>query len=109
MIPPGVGRPDSMSEQQVFDVPANIAERTLVNAAKYEAMYRQSVEDNVGFWREQGQRLDWIKPYTQVKDVDYTGEVRIRWYYDGTLNVAANCIDRHLPKRAKQTAIIWEG
>ncbi|TDQ83983.1 acetyl-coenzyme A synthetase [Dongia mobilis] len=98
-----------MSEQQVFDVPAKVAERALINAAKYEQLYRQSVEDNVGFWREQGRRIDWIKPYTQVKDVDYTGEVRIRWYYDGTLNVAANCIDRHLPKRAGQTAIIWEG
>ncbi|WP_374366939.1 acetate--CoA ligase [Dongia sp.] len=98
-----------MSEQPVFDVPAHVAERALINAAKYEAMYRQSETDNAGFWAEQGRRIDWIKPYTQVKDVDYTGEVRIRWYYDGTLNVAVNCIDRHLPKRAKQTAIIWEG
>ena len=98
-----------MSDAQIFDVPANIAERALINAGKYEAMYRQSVEDNVGFWREQGRRLDWIKPYKEVKDVDYTGAVKIRWYYDGTLNVAVNCIDRHLPKRAKQTAIIWEG
>jgi acetyl-CoA synthetase len=98
-----------MSEQPVFDVPAHVAERALINAAQYEAMYRQSETDNVGFWAEQGRRIDWIKPYTQVKDVDYTGQVRIRWYYDGTLNVAVNCIDRHLPKRAKQTAIIWEG
>ncbi|MBL8708544.1 MAG: acetate--CoA ligase [Rhodospirillaceae bacterium] len=98
-----------MSEQQVFDVPANIAARALVNGDKYEAMYRQSVTDNAGFWAEQGRRIDWIKPYTQIKDVDYTGEIRIRWYHDGTLNVAANCIDRHLPKRAEQTAIIWEG
>jgi acetyl-CoA synthetase len=98
-----------MSDNPVFDVPANIADRALINAAKYDAMYRQSVEDNVGFWAEHGKRIDWIKPYTQVKDVDYTGAVRIRWYYDGTLNVAVNCIDRHLPKRAQQTAIIWEG
>jgi acetyl-CoA synthetase len=98
-----------MSEQPVFDVPAKVAERALINADKYDAMYRQSVADNAGFWAEQGRRIDWIKPYTQVKDVDFTGAVRIRWYHDGTLNVAANCIDRHLPKRAKQTAIIWEG
>ncbi|MBI2254869.1 MAG: acetate--CoA ligase [Proteobacteria bacterium] len=98
-----------MSDQQVFDVPANAAARALVNAAQYDAMYKKSVEDNAGFWAEQGRRIDWIKPYTQVKDVDYTGAVRIRWYHDGELNVAANCIDRHLPKRAKQTAIIWEG
>ncbi|MDY0871108.1 acetate--CoA ligase [Dongia rigui] len=98
-----------MSDQQVFDVPASSAARALVNAAQYDAMYKKSVEDNAGFWGEQGRRVDWIKPYTQVKDVDYTGAVRIRWYHDGTLNVAANCIDRHLAKRAKQTAIIWEG
>jgi acetyl-CoA synthetase len=98
-----------MSDQQVFDVPASSAARALVNAAQYDAMYKKSVEDNAGFWGEHGRRVDWIKPYTQVKDVDYTGAVRIRWYHDGELNVAANCIDRHLPKRAKQTAIIWEG
>jgi acetyl-CoA synthetase len=98
-----------MSDQQVFDVPASAAARALVNAAQYDAMYKKSVEDNAGFWGEQGRRVDWIKPYTQVKDVDYTGAVRIRWYHDGALNVAANCIDRHLAKRAKQTAIIWEG
>ncbi|WP_374307215.1 acetate--CoA ligase [Dongia sp.] len=98
-----------MSDPQVFDVPPPAAKRALINAAQYEEMYRKSVTDNAGFWGEQGRRIDWIKPYTQVKDVDYTGDVRIRWYYDGTLNVTANCIDRHLPKRAKQTAIIWEG
>ena len=98
-----------MSDHQVFDVPPQAAKRALINAAQYEEMYRKSVTDNAGFWGEQGRRIDWIKPYSQVKDVDYTGDVRIRWYYDGTLNVTANCIDRHLPKRAKQTAIIWEG
>jgi acetyl-CoA synthetase len=98
-----------MTEFQIFDVSPAAASRALINAAQYEQMYKKSVEDNAGFWAEQGRRIDWIKPYTQVKDVDFTGDVRIRWYYDGTLNVAANCIDRHLPKRAKQTAIIWEG
>ncbi|MBK8161107.1 MAG: acetate--CoA ligase [Rhodospirillaceae bacterium] len=98
-----------MSDQLVFDVPPAAAARALVTPAKYDEMYRQSVADNAGFWGEHGKRIDWIKPYTQVKDVDYAGDVRIRWYYDGTLNVSANCIDRHLPKRANQTAIIWEG
>jgi len=98
-----------MSEQAEFPVPEDLAKRAWVNAAKYEETYKRSLADPEGFWAEQGKRLDWIKPFTKVKDVDYTGEVRIRWYYDGTLNVSANCIDRHLAKRANQTAIIWEG
>nr|WP_298686754.1 acetate--CoA ligase [uncultured Dongia sp.] len=98
-----------MTDQHIFDVPAPAAARALVTAAQYDDMYRKSVTDNAGFWGEQGKRIDWIKPYTQVKDVDFTGKVHIRWYYDGTLNVSVNCIDRHLPKRANQTAIIWEG
>jgi acetyl-CoA synthetase len=72
-------------------------------------MYRRSVTDSAGFWGEIGKRVDWIKPYNKVKDVDYTGDVRIRWYYDGTLNVSANCLDRHLATRGDQTALIWEG
>ena len=98
-----------MSEQTEFPVPEDVAKHALVDAAKYDALYKRSVADNEGFWAEQGKRIDWIKPYTKIKDVDYTGEVKIRWYYDGTLNVSANCIDRHLAKRANQTAIIWEG
>jgi acetyl-CoA synthetase len=98
-----------MSEQQVFPVPADAAKRALIDAKTYEEMYRRSVTDPEGFWGEIGKRVDWIKPFTKVKDVDYTGKVHIRWYYDGTLNVSANCLDRHLAKRANQTAIIWEG
>ncbi|MCL4105492.1 UNVERIFIED_CONTAM: hypothetical protein GTU68_055623 [Idotea baltica] len=72
-------------------------------------MYAASVADPEGFWREQGARIDWIKPFTKVKDVDFTlGNVGIKWYEDGTLNVAANCVDRHLATRGDQTAIIWE-
>jgi acetyl-CoA synthetase len=97
-----------MSETE-FPVPAEWAKRAWVDAAKYDETYKRSVSDPEGFWAEQGKRVDWIKPFTKVKDVDYTGDVRIRWYYDGTLNVSANCIDRHLPKRANQVAIIWEG
>ncbi len=98
-----------MSDQTEFPVPEDWAKRAWVNARQYEDAYKLSVSDPEGFWAEQGKRLDWIKPYTKVKDVDYTGEVRIRWYYDGVLNVSSNCIDRHLAKRANQTAIIWEG
>ncbi|MEM9208263.1 MAG: acetyl-coenzyme A synthetase N-terminal domain-containing protein, partial [Pseudomonadota bacterium] len=86
------------------------SERAWIDRAGYEAMYRRSVEDNEAFWAEQGQRIDWIKPYTQVKDVSYArDDLHIRWYYDGTLNVCHNCLDRHLPEKADETAIIWEG
>ena len=80
-----------------------------VDAAKYDEMYAASISDPDGFWGAHGKRIDWIKPYTQVKDVSYAyGNVSINWYADGTLNVAANCIDRHLATRGDQTAIIWE-
>jgi acetyl-CoA synthetase len=73
-------------------------------------MYKQSVEDSEGFWREEGKRIDWIKPYTQVKEVNFNApDVSIKWYYDGTLNASVNCLDRHLETRGDQTAIIWEG
>ncbi|MBC8790490.1 MAG: acetate--CoA ligase [Tagaea sp. CACIAM 22H2] len=94
---------------ELFPVPADFAKKAWVDAAKYQAMYDKSIADPVGFWGEHGKRVDWIKPYTQVKDVSYTGNVHIKWFHDGTLNVAANCTDRHLAKRANQTAIIWEG
>ncbi|WP_299029307.1 acetate--CoA ligase [uncultured Sulfitobacter sp.] len=88
---------------------ADLAAQAHVNEAKYDAMYAASINDPEGFWREQGQRVDWMKPFTQVKDVDFTlGSVKINWYGDGQLNVAANCIDRHLETRGDQTAIIWE-
>ena len=98
-----------MTDQSEFPVPADLAKSAWIDQRKYEEMYRRSVADPTGFWAEEGKRVDWIKPFTQVKDVNYRGDVRIRWYYDGTLNVSANCIDRHLAKRAQQTAILWEG
>jgi acetyl-CoA synthetase len=94
---------------QVLPVPPQVAAKAYVDAAKYKQMYQASIDDPVKFWGEHGKRIDWIKLYTQVKDVDYTGNVRIRWYHDGVLNVSANCVDRHLAKRGDQTAIIWEG
>jgi acetyl-CoA synthetase len=92
-----------------FPVKPEIGKAALIDAAAYSRMYEQSVKDPEGFWGEQGKRIDWIKPYTKVKDTSFSGDVQIRWYYDGSLNVSANCIDRHLEKRADQTAIIFEG
>jgi acetyl-CoA synthetase len=77
---------------------------------RYLALYQQSIDDPEAFWGAQAkQQLDWIKPFTKVKETSFTGDISIKWFADGTLNAAYNCIDRHLPKRAKQTAIIWEG
>ena len=91
-------------------VPDTVAEGAHVDAAGYERMYRRSVEDPDAFWGEHGRRLDWITPYTTVKNTTFEyPDVSIRWFEDGTLNVSANCIDRHLEKRADQVAIVWEG
>jgi acetyl-CoA synthetase len=80
-----------------------------VDASKYEEMYAASIDDPEGFWSEHGKRVDWIKPFTKIKNVNYDfGNVSIKWFEDGSLNVAANCIDRHLATRGEQTAIIWE-
>lgn len=99
-----------MADNELFPVSDDWAKRAWVDAAKYQAMYQQSVQDPEGFWAEHGKRVDWIKPFTKVKDVSFDRkDLHIRWFHDGTLNVSANCIDRHLPKRASQTAIIWEG
>ena len=98
-----------MSEK-IYNVPAEWASRAWANDAKYQAMYKRSIEDPNGFWGEIGKRIDWIKPYTRVKNTSYAPEnVSIRWYEDGTLNVTANCIDRHLKTRGDSVAIIWEG
>lgn len=79
------------------------------DTVKYDEMYQASMQDPDAFWRKEGQRIDWINPYTTVKNTDFTlGKVNIEWFADGTLNVAVNCIDRHLATRGDQTAIIWE-
>ncbi|PWJ21353.1 acetate--CoA ligase [Jannaschia seohaensis] len=80
-----------------------------IDRAKYDEMYAASIADPEAFWSEHGKRIDWIKPYTKVKNTSFApGNIDIRWFEDGTLNVAANCIDRHLAERGDQTAIIWE-
>ncbi len=94
----------------LIPVPDEWRKHALIDRAKYEEMYARSVKDPEGFWAGEAKRLDWIKPFTKVKNVSWEPEnLSIKWFEDGSLNVAANCIDRHLPKRAKQTAIIWEG
>ena len=99
-----------MSEVHIHPVPAEFAKTANADKAKYEQMYKASIDDNEGFWGEQGKRLDWIKPYSKVKNVNFmVPDVSIKWYEDGTLNASANCIDRHLKTRGDQPAIIWEG
>ena len=86
------------------------SKRAYVNKKAYEKKYNLSINDNENFWRKEGKRITWIKPYTKVKDVNYSKtDVRIKWYYDGTLNASANCIDRHLKNKKNRTAIIWVG
>ena len=99
-----------MSQIHKHPVPAAIAANALINADEYTARYQQSVDDPDTFWGEQGKILDWITPYSTVKNTSFApGNISIRWYEDGTLNLAANCLDRHLTTRGDRPAIIWEG
>jgi len=83
---------------------------SLANKSKYQDKYSQSIKNNDEFWRKEGKRITWIKPYKKIKDVKYsTKEVKIKWFHDGTLNASANCIDRHLKDKKDKTAIIWVG
>jgi acetyl-CoA synthetase len=90
-------------------IPISAHQLGKISEADYLRLYRASLEDPDGFWAEQGRRLDWIKPFTKVCNASFEGDFRIAWYADGTLNASYNCIDRHLPRRADQTAILWEG
>jgi len=95
---------------QTVPVPGDWKKRAYVSALDYAERYAASVRDPDWFWKEEAGRLDWVKPFTRVSDVSFAAEdLHIRWFADGALNVAANCIDRHLAKRGNQTAIIWEG
>src|SRR5271166_2775076 len=94
----------------LFPISRDSRERAFIDRARYDAMYAQSLKDPDGFWREQARHIDWIKPFTKVKNVSWNPDnLFIKWFEDGTLNVSANCIDRHLARRGDQTAIIWEG
>ncbi|MEM9369718.1 MAG: acetate--CoA ligase [Pseudomonadota bacterium] len=98
-----------MAEDNIIPVPPEIADKAHADAATYQSMYEASVSDPDGFWGKEGHRLDWIRPYTKVKNTSYAhSDVSIKWFEDGTLNIAANCIDRHLESRGDQIAIIWE-
>ncbi len=98
------------SRELVIKVQKKWAQKAYVDKSNYEKKYKLSIKDNDGFWKKEGKRLDWIKPYTKIKDVKYSKEdVKIKWYYDGTLNASSNCIDRHLKNKKNKTAIIWVG
>ena len=99
-----------MTDDTMIDVPPGFAKNTLINAHRYKELCEESSRDPLTFWRTNGKRLDWITPYTRVRDVSFDAkDLHIRWYLDGTLNASFNCLDRHLKNRATQTAIIWEG
>ena len=98
-----------MSKEKVYKVLESAKESALINQKDFGDQYQQSISNPDKFWREHGKRIDWVKPYTKIKDVSFNQDVKIRWFYDGTLNACANCIDRHLNNRGDQTAIIWEG
>ncbi|MCH8684151.1 acetate--CoA ligase [Pedomonas mirosovicensis] len=98
-----------MSESQVFPVPDWVAAQTRCTAEQYEEMYRRSIEDPEGFWAEQARMLTWVKPPAKIKNTRFAPDVSIKWFEDGVLNVSANCIDRHLPRKANDIAILWEG
>jgi acetyl-CoA synthetase len=95
---------------KIYDVPAEWRKRAFVDDAKYKEMYDRSIKDPNGFWAEHAKRVDWIKPFSKVKNTTYDPHnVSIKWFEDGTLNACYNCVDRHLAKRGDQTAILWEG
>ena len=99
-----------MSDDKIYAVPAATAARAWIDNKRYEALYRESLESPEAFWAKQARdRLDWLTPFSQVKDTSFHAkDLHVRWFADGKLNVAANCLDRHLAKRAEQTAILWE-
>ena len=101
----------SKSEKELLIKTSKVwSKRAYVNKKAYEKKYNLSIKDNENFWRKEGKRITWIQPYTKIKDVNYSKtDVRIKWYYDGTLNASANCIDRHLVNKKNRTAIIWVG
>ena len=99
-----------MEQDMIFEPSADLAKSALIDANGYAALYQDSIANPDQFWAEHGKRIDWIKPYSQISDVSYDAkDLHIKWYADGTLNAAANCLDRHLATRGDQTAIIWEG
>ena len=100
----------SKSKELIIRIPKKWSKSAYVDKNQYEKKYKLSIKDNEGFWKKEGKRITWIKPYTKVKDVKYSKtDVKTKWFYDGTLNASANCIDRHLIDKQNKTAIIWVG
>ena len=93
-----------------YPVAAHLHNTTHLDATSYAAMYQESIEDNEGFWARQAERIHWVKPFSEIKDVSFASDdVHIRWFADGTLNACYNCVDRHLPEKKDDVAILWEG
>ena len=98
-----------MSENLIFPVTDAALEGTHCTNEQYLEKYQRSIDDPDGFWADEAKRIDWMKPFTKVKNTSFTGDISIKWFEDGTLNASVNCIDRHLPEKADVTALIWEG
>ena len=100
----------NLNQETIFKTKSDWINKSLVNKKQYEKKYNYSLKQNDDFWKKEGKRITWIKPYSKIKDVKYSkSDVHIKWYYDGTLNASSNCIDRHLKKNKDKTAIIWVG
>ena len=101
---------ESSSSELIFKTKPEWIKSSLANKAQYQKKYNESIKNNNAFWKKEGKRITWIKPYKKIKDVKYSkDEVKIKWFEDGTLNASANCIDRHLKDKKDKTAIIWVG
>ena len=88
-----------IEKELIYKTKKEWVSKAIVNKSQYEKKYKNSIKDNDGFWKKEGKRITWIKPYTKIKDIKYSkSDVKIKWFYDGTLNASANCIDRHLKK-----------
>ena len=99
-----------MSDSKVYDVLPHAAERALIDEAAYQAMYRRSIEDPEGFWADMAEEhVDWFRKWDKVADWTFGGDVGIRWFDGAKVNVAHNCLDRHLAERGDKPAILWEG
>src|SRR5437762_6681946 len=109
-VRPRVPAWEERMSDKIYPVPPEWGSRAYIKAPDYHKMYERSIADPSGFWAEQAKRLHWYKPPSKIKNTSFgPGNVSIKWFEDGVTNVSYNCIDRHLPKRANQTAIIWEG
>ena len=98
-----------MNKETIFNITSEWSKNAIVDKDQYAKMYKESIDDNEGFWREQGKCLEWIKPFSKIKNVNYSSSnVDIKWFYDGTLNASFNCIDRHAKNNPNKIAIISE-